>query len=42
VENGSKHATKGKQMKRTQTDRINKRKRERQRELLADMEAGKK
>jgi hypothetical protein len=40
VENGSKHITKGKQMKQTQTGRSNKRKREIQRELLADIEAG--
>jgi len=42
VENDSKHITKGKQMKRTQTYRSNKRKRKIKREFLADIEAGKK
>jgi hypothetical protein len=41
VENGRKHH-KGKQVKQTRTDRSNKRKKEIQRELLADKEAGKK
>jgi hypothetical protein len=40
LENGSKHIKKGKQMKQTQRGRSNKRKREIQRELLADVEGG--